>query len=287
MTTVQSASSLAELPALDTYFERIRYTGPTSRSVETLNGILCAHVQSIPFENIDVLMGTGIKLDLQSIWQKLVHGPRGGYCFEHNTLLAAVLERLGFDPHLLSARVRIGRASDFTPARTHMIVRVELDGVPWLLDGGVGGLSPTAALRLDTESAQPTPHEPRRIVRLGQWRGLGERAPDAKLMHQVLLGDTWQDVCEFTLEEMPQIDRTLANWYLNTHPESHFGNRLMVAKANPQGRVTLLNKELTRRDLVGVPEVTFIESSKQLNAVLQREFGIETEDPQALWAKVP
>ncbi len=124
-------------------------------------------------------------------------------------------------------------------------------------------------------------------MRIGHWRGLEARSPDAKLMHQVLLGDGWQDVCEFTLEQMPLIDRTIANWYLNTHPASHFRDRLMVAKANPQGRATLLNKEFTRRDLAGVSSSTVIESAEQLEAVLQAEFGIGVNDAKSLWSKVP
>src|SRR5438552_1743671 len=83
----------------------------------------------------------------------------------------------------------------------------DLDGATWVADVGVGGLSPTAALRLDTEEEQPTPHEPRRIVR-----------QDGRLFHQVRLAGDWTDVCEFTLDVMYPIDRELANWYTSTHP---------------------------------------------------------------------
>jgi N-hydroxyarylamine O-acetyltransferase len=279
--------SYAPISSLDAYFERIGYTGATSRSLATLNAILQAHVQSIPFENVDVLLGKGVDLAVEAIWQKLVLSPRGGYCFEHNTLLWYVLRELGFAPAVLSARVRIGRPRNYMPARTHMVLRVELDQASWLVDSGVGGLSPTTALNLETEQSQTTPHETRRIVRIGQWHGLEQRSPDATLLHQVLLGETWQDVCEFTLEEMPLIDRTIANWYLITHPQSHFRDRLMVAKANPNGRATLLNKELTQRDLAGVSRTTVIESSEQLQQVLDLEFGIRVDDVNTLWPKVP
>ena len=128
----------------------------------------------------------------------------------------------------------IGRPRDFTPPRTHVFVRVELEGESWLTDVGVGALSLTSAIRLDTADEQATPHEPRRIVREG-----------GRLFHQVRLGDDWHDVCEFTLEEMPPIDRELGNWYTSAHPQSHFKNRLIVARAAPDGqRVTLLNDEL-------------------------------------------
>src|SRR5262249_47789047 len=154
----------------------------------------------IPFENLDVLLGLPIRLELDAIVDKLVHRRRGGYCFEHNTLLLHVLDQLGFAPRPYSARVRIGRTREYTPARPHLFVGVELEGRPWLVDVGVGALSPTCALRLDTSDPQSTPHETRRFV-----------FEDGRWFHQALLGDTWTDVCEFTREEMPEIDRIVGN----------------------------------------------------------------------------
>ena len=46
----------------------------------------------IPFENLDVLLGRPIRIDLASIQAKLVAASRGGYCFEHARLFAAVLD---------------------------------------------------------------------------------------------------------------------------------------------------------------------------------------------------
>lgn len=61
----------------------------------------------------------------------------------------------------------------------------------------------------------------------------------------------------------------------------------MVARANPYGRVTLLNKELTQRDLAGVSTTKTIESAAELAAVLQRDFGIQVGDAELLFATVP
>ena len=66
------------------------------------------HATHIPFENFDVLLGRPIRLDPEGLQAKLVGAGRGGYCFEHNTLFAAVLERLGYEVTLLAARVRLG-----------------------------------------------------------------------------------------------------------------------------------------------------------------------------------
>ncbi|HEX7325354.1 MAG TPA: arylamine N-acetyltransferase, partial [Rhodanobacteraceae bacterium] len=77
---------------LDGYFERIGYTGPHTASVETLHAITRAHAQSIPFENIDVLLGRRIELAQAALYAKLVVAQRGGYCFEQNGLLLEILK---------------------------------------------------------------------------------------------------------------------------------------------------------------------------------------------------
>jgi N-hydroxyarylamine O-acetyltransferase len=254
------------LPAdsVDAYLARIGYTGPRTADLDTLNGIVLAHVTSVPFENLDILLGRPIMLDLPVVTAKLVHGGRGGYCFEQNGLLLAVLEALGFAARPISARVRLQRPRDFTPPRTHMFVRVEIDGESWLADVGVGALSPTAALRLATDAVQPTPHESRRLVR-----------EDGRIFHQALLGDTWADVCEFTLEEMPPIDREVGNWFTSAHPASHFRNRLIAARATPDGgRLTLLNREFSVRGPDGVSTTVSIPDPEALLSVLANRFGL-------------
>jgi N-hydroxyarylamine O-acetyltransferase len=140
-------------------------------------------------------------------------------------------------------------------------------------------MSVTCALRLDTEAEQPTPHEPRRIRREG-----------ALLFHQVRFGEAWHDVSEFTLEEMPPIDRELANWFTSTHPDSHFKSRLLVARASPGGaRKTLLNRDFTVREADGRSVVRTLERPAELLEVLATEFdlafpvGTEFPCPGIVW----
>ena len=252
---------------MDGYFKRIGFHGPRVATLEVLRAIVLHHSASIPFENLDVLLGRGVGLDLAVVQGKLVNNRRGGYCFEQNSLLMAVLESLGFAVTPLSARVRIDRAREFLPPRTHLFLRVELDGVPWLADAGVGGLSPTGPLRLDTEQEQATPHEPRRIVR-----------QDGRWFHQALLAGGWVDVCEFTGEHMPPIDRELANWWTSTNPGSKFRQNIMASIARHDGtRVSLQNTILTHRKGDGSGEVLrseVVSEPDRLREVLAAEFGI-------------
>ncbi len=249
---------------LDSYFVRIGYTGERTPTLATLHAITGHHAAAIPFENLDVLLGLGINLDLAAVVQKLVHDRRGGYCFEQNFLLLTVLEALGFRVAPLSARVRWQRSRDFTPPRTHLFVRVELDGESWLTDVGVGGVSLTSALRLDTGEAQTTPHDTRRIIR-----------EDGRCFHQIRLGAEWLDVCEFTGEEMPPIDRELANWWMSTNPNSKAHQNLMVARAGLDGtRCTINNREFTLRRGAEILEQRDLAGPDELLAALAQHFDL-------------
>lgn len=249
---------------LDQYFTRIGYHGPRTPRLATLDALTHAHTHRIPFENLDVLLGRPIELATDAIFDKLVRRGRGGYCFEQNGLFLAVLRELGFDAKPLSARVRIDKPRDVTPARTHVFVRVEIAGQSFVTDVGVGALSLTRSLRLHEEGAQETPHETRRIVR-----------EDGRYFHQAKLGDVWSDVCEFTLEEMPLIDREVANHFTATHPRSHFKDRLIVARADEDGaRIILVNDTLKVRARDGRAQVTALTSPSALLAALSERFGL-------------
>ncbi|HEY2892600.1 MAG TPA: arylamine N-acetyltransferase, partial [Pirellulales bacterium] len=73
---------------LDLYLRRICYRGSREPSLETLKHLHVAHATHIPFENINVLRDEPIRLDLESLQEKLVRKRRGGYCFEQNGLFA-------------------------------------------------------------------------------------------------------------------------------------------------------------------------------------------------------
>lgn len=249
---------------LAAYFARISYDGAVAATTDTLAAIMDAHVRAVPFENLDVLLGRRIDLSASALMRKLVAERRGGYCFEQNGLLLLVLQQLGFAVTPLSARVRYQRPRDYTPARTHLFLRVTIDGAPWVADVGVGSMSLTSPIRFDVEGEQATRHEPRRII----WE-------DGRYFHQVRLSDTWHDVLEFTGEAMPPIDRELANWYTSAHPQSHFRSRLTAARALPDGgRLTLLNRELTRRRRDGTADVRRLQTPAELLDVLATDFGL-------------
>ena len=67
---------------------------------------MAAHNGSIPFENLDPLMGIPVAdLGPAALTDKLVRRRRGGYCYEQNGLMGYVLAELGFGVERLAGRV--------------------------------------------------------------------------------------------------------------------------------------------------------------------------------------
>lgn len=248
---------------LDAYFARIAYDGPRAATFEVLCALHRHHVCAIPFENLDVLLDRGIRIDLASVTRKLVTDHRGGYCFEQNTLFAAVLRTLGFEVITLGGRVRWKVPDEVPTARTHMILLVHCDGRRHLCDVGFGGLSLSTPIDLDVGTEQRSGHESRRVSRR-----------DGEYVHQVLRHGHWLDVYRFTLEPHGAVDYELANWYTATHPASRFRQNLVAALAAEDRHYTLANHGFNIRHADGRVEKTVIASADELLDVLRSRFGL-------------
>ena len=163
-----SESAPAGTLDLDAYLRRIDYGGALEPQLPALQALHLAHATHIPFENLDILLGRPIRLDLESLQAKLVAGGRGGYCFEQNTLFAAALRALGFEVTLLAARVRFG-ATRVLP-RTHMVLKVASEGAEWLADVGFGAAGLLLPVRFgDGEEVRQFAWTYRLIEEDGQW----------------------------------------------------------------------------------------------------------------------
>jgi N-hydroxyarylamine O-acetyltransferase len=222
---------------LDAYCARIGYQGPRAPTIETLRALHEFHPDAIVFENIDVLLNRGIDIAPAAVDAKLIAGGRGGYCYEHNSLFKRVLAALGFQVEGLVARVRWMAPPEAPPRpRTHMALRVTINGEPWLADVGFGNLVPTSPLRFNCTQPQATQHEAFRLRPLGK-----------EVLLEARLGEDWSPVYELSREAQLDVDYTLPNWFTSTHPSSHFRHNLMVARTTPRARYSLLNNRLTVR----------------------------------------
>lgn len=243
---------------MDAYLRRIGYSGPLAPTVDVLQAIHHAHATTIPFENLDIPLGRGISLDMAALQEKLLVRGRGGYCFEHNLLLAAVLETIGFDVRRLVARVQ----PDKPGPRTHMMLNVHLDGRVWLADVGFG-----AAL------LEPIPLGDGVTSRQGAWTYSTRRRVDgAWALREPGDGDA-QDLYAFTGDPQHRIDYVIANHFTATHPSSSFANQVVAMRTTPQERSTLRGRTLATRRGDGASEEREI-AAAELGEVLRETFGI-------------
>lgn len=257
-------AAMAHSFPLDAYFARIGYDGPCEPTFATLCAVHERHAQTIPFENIDVVLGRSIPLDLDSLVKKLITDRRGGYCFEQNGLFQAVLHTMGFHVTPLLARVRWLVPPGVHTPQTHMALRVDVDGRPWLADAGFGGSGLMTPLALDTQEVQHTRYEPRRLVAHGR-----------NLLQQVQIAGAWSDIYVLYPDEAFPIDFEVANWFTSTHPSSRFRQNLMAARADGTRRFSLLNRDFTVRQTNGSAEKRTLRDPQDLLEVLASAFGLE------------
>lgn len=218
---------------LDGYLARVGFSGEAEPTGATLAALHRAHVAAIPFENLDVFLGRGIRVDLGSVQAKLVAARRGGYCYEHGVLFAAVLERIGFDVRRLLAR--IGYKPRFPRPRTHMILHVTGRDGQWLADVGFG-----AGL------LEPLPWDGSgRPYRQGGWT-YRIAAPEAgPWVTQQASGGKWLDLYTIVPEPQHASDVDMANYFTSTNPRSPFTGHAIVMRKTADVQHRLRDRDLS------------------------------------------
>jgi N-hydroxyarylamine O-acetyltransferase len=232
-------------------------SGPDLRTLRVLH---IAHVGAVPFENLDVQCGRGVRLDLSSLTDKLITRRRGGYCFEQNTLFMHALEAIGFTVTPCEARVRPPGATSVLP-RSHMVLVVTIDGREWLVDVGFGGEGLLEPLALDGEEG----FQVDRTMRVG--------TEGALRVLQSSREAGWQDCYAFVPELRYPVDFEMANWWVSTHPGSAFRQRVTVQRTLPGARHVLRQLTYTVQSPRGV-EVREIDR-RDLPGLLRDEFGLD------------
>jgi N-hydroxyarylamine O-acetyltransferase len=185
-----------------------------------------AHATMIPFENLDSHRGIPVSLEQADLERKLVASSRGGYCFEHNLLLASALEHMGLGVEPMLARVRAGGAPRETRPASHLVLRTtDRDGRQWHADVGFG-----LGTLLD-----PIPFGPADVRQQSGWSFQVVQDGD-ELALQTLGPDGWTDVYSFLPRPAFRIDIEVSNWWVCTNPASPFVSGLIVAVSHDDGR---------------------------------------------------
>jgi N-hydroxyarylamine O-acetyltransferase len=251
---------------LDAYLARLGMKRPLEPTAETLRRLHVAHLAAFPFHNLTIQRRGVVSLDVDAIAERFLGGCGGGYCFEQNTLFGAALRELGF-----AVTTLLGRAGPPDKrALNHMLLRVDIDGQPWLADVGFGGEGPLEPIPLADGA---------RVAQDGIEFSLRRDAHHWTLaMHY---GDVTEEMYEFSGAPHTRGDVEMANFYTATHPASIFRRTLTIQRITPQERIILRPKVVTRyRNGARVDQP--IEPS-QLRALARELFAIDLGDSSLLF----
>lgn len=126
------------MPDLDALLNRIGLDGAPAADLDGLQAIHRAYVSAVPYEDLAVQLRAYRPLDVDELADRILTGGRGGYCFELNTVLAWILEAVGFDVRRHEGVVGVRAALDPPAPVNHLALSVHLDNGVWLADAGLG-----------------------------------------------------------------------------------------------------------------------------------------------------
>jgi N-hydroxyarylamine O-acetyltransferase len=236
------------------YLDRIGIARPDRPDADNLRRLQRRHLHSVPFENLSIHLGEDIPLETGALFDKIVTRRRGGYCYEVNGALAALLRSLGYRVSLLAARVH--GPSGFGPL-SHLALRVDIDE-PWLVDVGFGR-NAERPLRLDDPGEQ---NDVGGVFRI-------ETTDEGDL-------DVYRDGSVlYRIEQRPREldDFKPVHWFQRTWPVSHFVQSPFCTLFTDHGIITLAGRRLITTE-GGSRREEELEGDEQVLATYRKHFGL-------------
>ena len=255
---------------LQAYLDRIGYAGPVQPDLETLRAIHRAHVESIPYENLDVQFGVKVSRAVPAIFDKIVRRRRGGWCYEMNGLLSWALEEIGFSVKRLAGGVRREVVGD-QAVGNHLVLLVDL-GETWLADAGFGnGLIEPIRLREGAFRVGPLNCSLERID--GGWY---------RYFDDAITGGPSFDFHEDVSDEALLEARCR---FLQSDPSSNFVLNAVVQRWRSGEHTSLRGRTLTRINSGG-KETRLIGGADAYVATLRDAFDMDLPEAAQLWPKI-
>ncbi|SFO04687.1 N-hydroxyarylamine O-acetyltransferase [Pseudonocardia ammonioxydans] len=122
---------------LDAMLERIGHSGAVTQDSDTLTALHRAWRRAVPYENLDIQLGRPIRLDDESLYDKLIRRGRGGYCYEQNAVLCMLLRAAGFPVTVLEGAV-LRETHGEARWGNHVVLLVTVGDERWIADAGIG-----------------------------------------------------------------------------------------------------------------------------------------------------
>lgn len=246
------------------YLARIDYSGDRSATLAVLQNLQRTHLQTVPFENLDIHNGVEIVLDEQRLFDKIVGRRRGGFCYELNGLFFALLQGLGFEVIRIAARV-YNRERGFGPPFDHMAILATINEMRYLVDVGYGEFA-IAPLKMVMDIEQS---DERGVFVISH-------RPDGGLFLVAKL-DNGESVPEYLFDNRHHALAEYASTcqYHQTDPASHFTQGKLISLATENGRMTLTDKTFKVR--VGLrTEEHPVAGPAEFDRLLSTYFGTHT-----------
>jgi N-hydroxyarylamine O-acetyltransferase len=271
------------MKSLVNYLSRVGLTdlqAPYKLNRETLKTVMRAQSQSIAFENIDVVQNKLISMESEDVEKKLVDGMRGGYCFEHNTLLKMALEDMGY-PSVkpLLCRVRWGKqdADEPNTTFTHLALQVATDDGSFLADVGFGGSNSIEPICLDVDT------EPQELPE-GQFHVIPSKHKGYYALELLVKGE-FRPLYEWRDEAAPHVDQVGSNWFSCTFPTARFTSQFFACRIINDERHHILNDEYVIRKGFGadaeVVKEKIVEKAR-LEDLIDNVFGIKLVETEGI-----
>lgn len=214
------------------YLERIHFSKKLEVSTDVLFQLQRNHLLHVPFENLDIHYGKKIRLDLQNLYVKIVENKRGGFCYELNSLFNELLQAIGFESYLISARAFIENDT-YGEEYDHMAIVVKLDKKLYLADVGFGKFT-LEPLEIAVDIPQQDDHG---LFIVDKYPGGYFRV--CKLENNKMIPEYI-----FTLKSRKAEEFESMCEYHQVSPLSHFTQKKVISIARPQGRITLTDDTL-------------------------------------------
>jgi N-hydroxyarylamine O-acetyltransferase len=256
---------------IQAYLDRIGFDGVPRADLATLIALHRGHALAVSYENLDVQLGRPLTIDPAAAFEKIVHGRRGGWCYEMNGVLGAVLDDIGFRVTRLAGAVHRATRGD-EMVGNHLVLRVDLPEGPWIADVGFGD-GPREPWPL-SEGPIVCDGYAYRLQRLdaGWWRLNNQPGGGAPSF-------------DFALEPADPARLAAMCEVLQTSPASVFV-MTAVAQRHMGEEIRYLRGRAFRRLRPGASEDHLIDSAEDFVALLKREFELDLPETAAIWERI-
>ncbi|WP_120502376.1 arylamine N-acetyltransferase [Roseovarius sp. EL26] len=255
---------------VEAYLKRIKYSQKVKPDLATLNGLVQAQLSALPFENLDQQMGVKVSTAVNRVYEKVVIGNRGGWCFELNGLLGWALKEIGFDVTMLAAHVGSDKP-EMNEANDHMLLLVNCGG-SLLVDVGFGG-GPIEPIPLRPITLSQRPYKISISKEGDGFYRYAERAGGNE-------GSYW-----FTLTEVDTDYFDGANHRLQSDPNSPFRRTLTAQRRLKNKHIVLRGLVKKTIDETGT-KTELLSDEKELVECLLIDFNLDVPGISTYWPTI-